>query len=153
MSLDVTGIVSEVSSHLKRLGIFSTVTTHEPKSTPKKGLTASVWVNSVGPSPANSGLSKTSVRIELSIRLLLPMLTDPQDDIDLSLLRATDAVMNSFSSDYTLSGAVESIDLLGRTGSGLSAETGYLQIDSNQIMRVMDITVPLLINDNWDQVP
>lgn len=152
MSLDAAGTVSKVASHLKRLGIFGTVTTHEPKSSPKKGTTACLWVNSVAPVPRNSGLGATSVRVELSIRLHEPMLTEPMDDIDTRLLKATDDVMNSFTNDYTLGGAVESVDLLGRYGNALSAEAGYIEMD-NTMFRVMVITAPLIVSDNWDQIP
>lgn len=152
MSLDVAGIVSKVSSHLKSLGIFQSVTTHEPKSAPKKGMTASLWVENVGPVPGISSLAKTSVRVELSVRIHAPMLTEPQDAIDLDMLRAVDAVMNSFTGDFTLGGAVQSVDLLGAYGTALSSSSGY--IDMNNVMfRVMVITVPLIVIDNWDQVP
>jgi hypothetical protein len=153
LSINAADLVSKVSSHLKRLGVFGVVTTHEPKAAPKKGVTASVWVNSIGPAVNSSGLSTTSARIELSIRLHSPMLSEPQDAIDVNLLKITDVVINSFTNDFTLGGGVESVDLLGRSGAPLSAETGYFQIDSNSIYRVMDITVPILINNVWDQVP
>jgi hypothetical protein len=152
MTLSVTEILSRVTSHAKKLGVFNQVVTHEPKSAPRNGMTVSFWVSRIEPVAAVSGLATTSARIEVEARLYAPMLSEPQDSIDLRLLEATDKLMAAYSGDFTLDGQVMDVDLLGRYGTGLSAETGYIEIDK-VIYRVMVITLPLIVADLWTQAP
>jgi hypothetical protein len=150
VTLAVSTILSQVTSHARRLGLFNTVTTHEPKSAPRNGITVCFWVSSIAPVSEASGLSTTSGRIELSARIYEPMLGDPQDAIDIRLLEATEKLLDAYSGDFTLGGEVMDVDLLGRYGTALSAEAGYLNQDG-KLYRVMVITLPLIVSDIWDQ--
>lgn len=150
MSLSVTSIMSQVTSHAKRLGIFQQVTTHEPKSAPRNGLTVCFWFTSINPVGMASGLASTSVRIELSARIFTPMLSEPADAVDLRLIEALDKLMEAYSGDFTLGGTVMDVDLLGRYGDALEASSGYLEIDK-KLYRVVDITLPLIVSDLWTQ--
>jgi hypothetical protein len=150
-ALDLAGIYDAVQSHLLATGEFDRVAAHEPKNAPGKGLTAAVWLAKILPDPAASGLGTSAGRIELSIRLYCPMLREPQDDIDLDLARATHAVMTALHGDFTLGGLVRTVDLLGMSSAdGVAGEAGYLNQDG-KLYRVMVITVPVLVNDLWDQ--
>ncbi len=150
MSLGTKAILAAVISHAKASGRFERTLTHEPKSAPGNGLSVAVWVQNLRPS--TSGLTSTSARLELSVRVYTNMLADPQDDIDRRLLDATDALMTAYSSDFTLGGLVENVDLLGAEGEPLSADAGYLEQD-NKLYRVMVITLPLIIDNLWAQAP
>ena len=44
------------------------------------------------------------------------------------------------------------IDLLGAYGQKLSAQAGYITIDSH-MYRIMTLTIPCVINDLWTQAP
>jgi hypothetical protein len=46
---------------------------------------------------------------------------------------------------------VRNVDLLGAYGAGLSALAGYLNVD-NKMFRVVDLTLPLIVNNVWEQV-
>lgn len=150
--IDIQDILDAVVSHAQTTGYFDRVNSHEPKSAPGNGLTCAVWVQAVEPARGTSGLSQTSVRLTLNVRLYSSMLQEPQDAIDPNMVMATDALMDNYSGEFLLGiDQVRSVDLLGYSGTPMRADAGYLSID-NRMMRVMTITVPLVLNDVWEQV-
>jgi hypothetical protein len=150
VSLGTKAILAAVISHAKATGKVERVLTHEPKSAPGNGITVAVWVQNLR--PTTSGLDSTTVRLELSVRVYMNMLADPQDAIDTKLLDATDTLMAAYSGDFTLGGLVKNVDLLGVDGDPLGCNAGYLEQDG-KMYRVMGITLPLIVNDLWSQVP
>lgn len=152
MSLDINAIIDAVSSSAQSLGLFERVNEHEPRNAPGNGLTCAIWSESLRPVPLNSGLHSTSALMTMYVRLYTSMLTQPYDIIDPNLLSATSTLINAFSGDFELGGQVRNVDLLGSTGTPLSARAGYLDLDK-KMFRVMTITLPLIINDVWDQAP
>lgn len=152
MALGASGILAAVESHALASGRFDRVNRHEPKSAPGNGLSAAIWVQSLRPVATASGLASTSARLELSERVYVGMLAEPQDDIDTRILEAIDTLMAAYSGDFDLGGLVRNVDLLGEHGDPLSADAGYLEQDK-KLYRVMVITLPLIINDLWGQAP
>jgi hypothetical protein len=144
-------IFDGVVSHALALGRFDRVNGHEPKSAPPSGLTAAVWVDRIAPVPAMSGMASTTGVLVLNARIYTTMLSEPQDAIDPAVLAAVVDLMGAYSGDFDLGGSVRNVDLLGQSGFALSAQAGYLNQD-NKIFRVMTITLPLIVNDLWDQV-
>ena len=151
MTLNVTGILAAVESHALRLGVFDRVGRHEPKNAPGNGLTCAIWVDRIEPARGNSGLAETTARITLNVRVYTSMVAEPQDSIDPSVMEAVDALMGAYSGDFDLGGLVRDVDLLGQTGAPLQAQAGYLTIGST-MYRVMTVTLPVLVNDLWEQV-
>lgn len=157
MSLDIDAVLDSVVSHAMELGFFERVNQHEPKNAPGNGLTCAVWVDRIDPVAQASGLAATSARLVLMVRLYTNMLSEPQDMIDPNLVKATNALMVAYSGVYTLGSDaqllsdVRNIDLLGQTGVSLSAQAGYLEQDDGSY-RVMTLTLPVIVNDAWDQV-
>lgn len=152
MSLDAQGILSAVVSHAMALGLFEQVNGSEPASAPGNGLTAAVWVDSIGPAAGQSGLASTTVRLVLNVRIYAPMVQQPPDAIDPNMLAAVDALMAAYSGDFTLGGAVRDVDLMGVSGTPLGARAGYLEQDGG-LYRVYTITLPITVNDLWVQSP
>jgi len=152
MPLNLAPITDAVLSHVSASGWFDRANGHEPKNAPGKGLSAAVWLQAVAPISGRSGLAVTSARIELSVRVSMPMLHEPQDEIDPTLLSAVDALLTAYSGDFTLGGLVEEVDLLGAYGSPLGAQAGYLTQDQIAY-RVMTITLPVVIDDCFPQAP
>ncbi|HEV8653257.1 MAG TPA: hypothetical protein VG276_28660 [Actinomycetes bacterium] len=152
MALGASPILAAAESHALALGRFDRVNRHEPKSAPGNGLSAAIWVQSIRPVAAASGLDSTTARLELSVRVYLGMLHEPQDEIDTLILEAVDALMAAYSGDFELGGLVRDVDLLGEHGDPLAADAGYLEQDK-KIYRVMVVTLPLLVNDLWSQAP
>jgi hypothetical protein len=149
MALDVDGITDALVSHALASGWFERVNGHEPKNQPGNGLSAAVWAARVGP-VLSSGLASTSAVVTFNIRLYTPMIQEPQDAIDPTMLNALSALLAAYGGDFTLGGLVREVDLLGANGAALSAEAGYLTQDQRQF-RVFTITAPLIVNDAWDQ--
>ena len=152
MALDATGILDVVLSYALASGLFDRCNQFEPKSAPGSGITCAVWVDSIMPVPAASGLSATSVKVTLKQRIYTSMLSQPYDAIDPAVLSAADNLISVYSGDFQFGGAVRNVDLLGEFGEALSAQAGYVNIDG-KLMRIMDITVPLIISDLWAQSP
>jgi hypothetical protein len=151
VTLDTAGIVDAVASHAAVSGFFERVNQHEPKSAPTNGLTAAVWVKSIGPARGQSGLSETSALLTLNVRVYTSFRVQPEDLIDPNVMNAVDALMSAYSGDFDLDGLIRNVDLLGLCGVPMNALAGYLNQDG-KIFRIMDITLPLVINDVWEQV-
>lgn len=148
--VEVLGPVTDaVASHAVATGHFQNVNQHEPKHAPGHGLRAALWVQTYRPA-RKSGLRSTSMRLEFRLRIYQNMLMEPQDAIDPTVLAATDALFAAYSGDFTLGGLIRQVDLLGSDGNPLSATAGYLAIDQ-KMHRVMDLTIPLVLNDVYEQ--
>lgn len=147
---DVQALFDAMESHALASGLFERVNTHEPKTHPAGRLIAAIWVDSIAPEPGGSGLAATNVRIEFNVRLYKNMISEPQDAIDPEMLAATAALMEDYSGDFTLGDRAQAVDLLGKAGTPLSAQAGYINTDG-QLMRVVTITVPVIINNAWTQ--
>lgn len=152
MTLDTTAILDAVQSQVQALALFDTVNLHEPKSKPGNGLTCAIWADRIAPLPAASGLASTTGLVVLALRTYTSMLQQPFDAIDPNMISAVDALIAGFSGTFTLSGSVRDIDLLGEFGTPLSAQAGYINQDG-KLMRVMTLTVALVVNDIWAQIP
>lgn len=150
MAIDSTGLLDKAVSYAMASGLFDRVNGHEPKSDPGRGVTCAVWVDNIAPVPAQSGLSATTARVVLKQRIYTSMLSEPQDAIDPAILAAADNLIATYSSDFDWGATVKNVDLLGSSGIQLNAQAGYVNI-SGRIARIMDITIPLIINDLWTQ--
>ncbi len=133
-----------------RSGRFDAHTFHEPKAAPGKGLTASLWIQDYR--AASSGLSATSMRLLVQLRLFVPMLKEPQDDIDRELMGGVDAVFNEIIGDFAGLTGARYVDVHGADGEALSASLGYLQQDS-KVFRIADILIPIVLNDVYTEAP
>ncbi|MGH3381363.1 MAG: hypothetical protein ACRDP6_42190 [Actinoallomurus sp.] len=150
MSFDPMVTQDVIVSHAKRLGLFDRVHAHEPKSAPGNGLTCAIWADHIGPIQS-SGLDSTSLRVTYSVRLYYPMLKEPQDAIDRTVLAAVAALMSAYSGDFTLDDEARHVDLLGAYGVALSSQAGYLDQDK-RLFRVFTISLPIIFNDVFEQV-
>jgi hypothetical protein len=148
----VNALISGVSSIALRTGTFRSVNTHEPKAAPGSGLRLAIWADAITPVPAASGLASTSGYVVMLARAYGNMLTKPEDDIDPRLMTAATTLIAAFSKDFTLGGLVRNVDLLGMYGSRLGAQAGYITI-GGAMYRIMTVTLPVVINDMWDQAP
>jgi hypothetical protein len=149
MDLGIEGMRNSLVSHALESGLFERVDGHEPANAPGNGLTCSVVLNTIGPA-RSSGLASTSALVTFRVRVMTNMLTSPVDRIDPLIGEATSALFAAYSGDFTLGDQARCIDLLGQSGTPLSAKTGYLPI-GNKEMRLMDTTVPVIVNDAWEQ--
>jgi hypothetical protein len=149
--VDTAGIVAAVTSHAQTLGKFEVVAFHEPKGAPGSGLSLAIIASDGGTVPAASGLASSSSRVALTARIFKPLLGQPGDDTDTDLLQAMDALFGAYAGVFTLGGLVRNVDLLGAHGAGLSWRAGYVRIDE-VTFRIIDINLPMILNDQWDEV-
>jgi hypothetical protein len=150
MAVDIQGIFDAVQSHAASIGYFERVNTHEYKAAPGIGLYCEIWIDYIGPVPQASGLSLTTGLLTFMVRIRTSMTQEPQDAIDPAIVKATVDLLGAYSGDFELGGEVRNVDLLGQTESRLSARAGYLAQDG-KLYRVMTITLPLIVNDIWQQ--
>jgi len=148
VTLNLRSIQSALLDHALSSGLFAAVGTENPDSIVGNGLTATLYLASIGPLPVISGLSTTSTRVEFRLMITSPLNGD--EDMDLKLLEAVDQMIESYSGEFTLGGLIRNIDVLGANGSPLSGEGAYIRV--NQVnTRVFEIVVPCIVNDVWSQ--
>ena len=144
-------IFAAVVSDVQKSGYFERVNQHEPKRKPKGGMSAAVWIQRIDPIALASGLASTSGRLTFIVRMYIRMIQTDMDAMDPLLTKATSNLMRRYHDDFDFEGAIRNVDLLGHHGIALSAQAGYLEQD-NTNYRIMDLTVPCLVNDVWPQV-
>jgi hypothetical protein len=148
-------IFDAVVSDIQRSGYFDMVNEHEPRTKPGMELRAAVWIQHITPLGTASGLSETSGRILFNVRMYSNLRMQPPDLIDPNLAKACSNTMRRYHDDFDfgLDPLVRHVDLLGAyDGVGLYAQAGYLEQDS-EVFRIMDLRVPVIVNDIWSQVP
>lgn len=143
-------IFDAVVSEYQRLGYYDRVNRHEPRRKPGRGLTAAVWLQSVIPLPQASGSDSTTALVVFTGRTYMNMTAEPNDMIDVWMLRANANLMRSMHGDFDFGGIIRNVDLLGQFGTPLSLIAGYLDQDNTKY-RIMDLTIPCVVNDVWQQ--
>lgn len=152
MAIDTQALIDALISHALSLGHFSSVNSVDIGSTPDNtGLTAVIYPRRIRALPTGSGLASTSVAIDFTMRLIQSMNIDPFGSIDVGMIAAADALMNAYSGDFTLGDLIAYVDLLGQHGESLESDSGFLKLSDDQTFRIVDITIPCIINDVWNQ--
>lgn len=144
-------LIANAASYAEALGVFRTVNTHEPKAPPPTGLRYAVWVDEIAPAGPDSGLAETSGIVTLVGRVFGNMLARPEDEIDPRMTSAVTRLMITYSGHYTLGGTIRNIDLMR-----MGAKAGYVTYhggNGDTTYRIMDLTIPCVVNDMWDQAP
>ncbi len=152
MPIDTQSYMDAIASHAAASGHFESVNSVDIGSTPSnQGIVAVLWPRRIRALPGASGLNSTSVAIEFNMRLMCSMNTDPFGQIDPRMIAAADALMNAYSGDFTLGGTIAYVDLLGQHGAPMESQSGFLTIGEDERFRIVDITIPCIINDVWNQ--
>jgi hypothetical protein len=149
--MDSAAIFAAVQSHAQGLGIFDHVNTHPAMNPPGNHIVASIGLGPIRGVGNISGLAATSGVVTLLNRVYRNIQTEPQDQIDIDVLKAVDLLFAAYSGDFELGGLIRNVDLLGQTGTALSAQPGWLQWPDGGTYRTVDITLPLIVSDIWSQ--
>ncbi len=145
-------ILAALVTHIQSLGLFDHVNQHQPDNAPGHGLTTVIWPTKLSPIRGRSGLNITSARLPFLIRIASSLSQAPADSIDPQILGAASKLMGAYVNDFTLGGLISNVDVHGGHGPGLDADFTWWKHGESQY-RVALITVPLIINDLWEQVP
>jgi hypothetical protein len=157
MSLDVQALINAVRDKALATGLFGVINGHEPATPLPNGLDAAVWMQAIGPSKQFSGLSATAASVILWMRIYSKALDNTAtpadlDAIDPAIGDATSSMMALLSGDFELGNTVLAVDLLGMNGVPLSSKAGNIDV-SGTVYRIVDITIPLIIDAVWTQAP
>ncbi len=145
MASQIADVMSRVRSEMKRSGIFSVVQGTEPESTPGKGLTTAIFHRHS--QPVELVLNGASSLYVYTMRIYTDQLGSPEQEIEDRIVEAIDQVINFLSEDFTLGGNIREIDFLGQFGHPVRAESGYIEVVGNPNSRIVDIDIPLVVND------
>jgi hypothetical protein len=146
MALRSNDVIDSLVSHAASLGHFERVNTVEPKSAPGNGLYCFIFLDRMA--PALSGLDSVSVAMTFTVSLRTPMMSTYSDDlIDPQLMSALDDLMTAYSNDFQLDGTVRTVDLMQ-----VRIQAGYIEQD-NKVYRAVDISLPVIVNDVWEEEP
>ncbi len=151
MALDIGTILDKLVSHAMATGMFETVNEFKVDEPAGQGITCGIWSDDIRPI-RSSGLASTSCRITFKVRLFSNTEAAPESYLERAMVDAASVLLTAYSGDFELGGNVRAVDLLGMEGVPLSADAHYMNL-SGVIYRVMDLTIPILINDAWDQAP
>lgn len=157
-TLDLPGLQAELCSVVMRLGHFDTCEAYEPREAPNTALHAAFWLLSVRPARAASGLASASTIVTYTGRIYIPAgdgTTLPYEEIDQRMFAAADRLMAAFCAKFTLGGRVRNVDIFGAHSPGLGLDTGYAAFGgaTGKKFRIATITLPLIVNDMYPEVP
>lgn len=155
-TLDIDGLQGALMSVLQRTGYLKTVDGHEPREAPGTTPHGAVWMGPGRPvGPRVSGVASVGTVLTWFVRIYLPAGqggNKPYDEIDRELYRITDALLALFFGEFTLGGRVRNVDIFGMASPGVSWDPGYQDIGGSKF-RIMTITLPLIVNDQYEEVP
>jgi hypothetical protein len=143
---DAEALFSAIRSMAKKLAVFPAVIGHDPENAPPAGLSCSIMLGTVKP-VTSSGLASVSGEVTLMVHVWNFASKRPLDDVDPAVLAATCSLMGAFAGGFTLGGTVREVDLFG-----MDAQPGYVNFEGKEF-RTMQISVPIVINDLFEEVP
>lgn len=152
--LDWAGLRSAVLTHAKLYGLYARHQDHEFLTPPGDGLSVAVFGGPDALAPVRAGgLGLTSGRVELLARIYHPARSTPAGLIDARLMAAADDLIYRLTADFTLNVRARHLDVLGAYGEALRARLGWLPYpEEGGVYRVADVTVPIILNDLYEQV-
>lgn len=155
-NVDAGAIIAAVKGRLMAIGIFDTVNGHEPVSSPGLGQHASVYLGPIRPTD-RSGLSSTSLVMLIMVRIWISAQAQDRDDTEIKLASATSASYGALIAGFQLADATGvptacAIDIRGMAGTRMESVPGYANFDGTEY-RVQTITVPVLVENVWDEAP
>lgn len=139
-------LFASLQSYAEKLALFQAVDTHEPANAPGNRLYCSIVLASVRADGNISGLAEASGTVTFSVRIWSAAMQRPLDSIDPEVLGAAMAYMGALSGGLTLGDTIRNIDIFG-----MDAQTKWADFQGKQY-RLIEITVPAVINDLWTEV-
>lgn len=135
-----------MTSAAQATGQFARVNSHDPEVTPGRDISCTITLADISADPNRSSLNEVTGVITFTARLWNNAMQKPLDAIDPAMLTATSSLLGAYAGGFTLGGTVRNVDLMK-----LRAVTGYVNHEEKE-MRVVEITVPVVVNDLWAEV-
>lgn len=153
MAFNIKSTLSAIASHISRSGYASDVQIGEPVSPPEINdkVFAAIFMNAA--SVVELTLGTTIELHTVTVRLMKRAAFAQGDDasaVEEELALVVSQVSSNLIGEFDLGGTIRAIDVGGQYGTGVSAAWGYTNI-SSVIFRVVDITVPLIVDDSATQ--
>lgn len=139
-------LFDSVQSAMQGLGLLQDVDTHEPENAPGVRLYGTVTLGPMKAEAAQSGLASVSGSITLIIRVWSHAMQRPLDKVDPEVLATMASLMGALAGEFTLGGTVRNVDLFS-----LVATPAWAEFQGAQY-RVMEMPVPIVINDMFEEV-
>ena len=143
MSFDVTATLRSIESKLLSSGYFKHVQIGEPKGPAEQRFTAAIFMSDV--SRADLPLAEVNHVYTVLVRIYDDMLREPQEDVEIEMSNVLDKFLNDLCGEFDLGATIRHVDVGGIWGTALGAKWGYIDLN-NWMYRVVDVTVPLVVN-------
>lgn len=148
----VAALYDQLVSHAEKLGTFDAgVNPEEPWSAPNQGVWCAFAAPAIAPTGAASGLAAVSGRLEFKAVIGTSANVRPAGRADKTILAAAAGLLAEYSGAFSLGGTVRNVDLLGAHGTPLSGQPAFMSIGEHTF-RVYEITLPVIVNDLWNEV-
>lgn len=147
MAFSIKATIQELASHASASGFFQDVLIGEPKSPPTAVKpTLSLFIQSAN--VVNIYLDGSTQEVHtIMARIYRDMLQEPIDQIEYELADAAASYVEDILEEFDQRGSIREIDAAGQYGSALSQTWGHVFI-SNQGYRVVDISIPCVVDDS-----
>ena len=152
MPFAIKATLKAIESHLAKSGYDQKVQIGEYKAPPPgQAFAAAIYIRSTRVLRlfANGGTQELHVA---AIRLYRDMLQEPQEDGETVLAVAAEQMMQNIAQDADLGATIMTVDVGGISGTPMGSDWGYADI-GGKMFRIVDITVPLLVNDSMTVAP
>ncbi len=152
-AFEIRATLKVIQSHIAASGYAPLNQIGEPKGAlaTRDRLGASVHLGTGIVNRAALG-GGTEERHIVIVRFYMNALAEPQEDIEFLLSEGVSKVSEALIGDFTLGSTVRNIAIAGEAGQALAYESGYLDI-SGTMYRIVDLTVPMIVDNAVTQAP
>ena len=153
--LDIAPFTAALMTDAAESGHCEYVSGHPIMAAHGSGVAFWLLVKRLFPWSARSGLAATSAVLVYEVVLTLNDTTaDPPDDVDPRVVKAATALLGRYIGGFTLGGLVSNVDVRGAAGVPVNMIAGWMKLGTEGgRYRAMIITLPLVLNNLWDESP
>ena len=153
MAFNIKTTLSAIASHVSRTGYAGDVQIGEPVNAPEATdkVFAAIFMNSATVVELTLGTTIELHTVTLRIMKRAPIgAGDDSGAVVEELALVVSQVSSNLIGEFDLGGTIRAIDVGGQYGEGISATWGYATI-AQTVFRVVDISLPLIVDDSGTQ--
>jgi hypothetical protein len=135
-----------IESKVKATGQLKHTQVGEPKGPPANLPAGAIYMDSVRiyRLTVDGGTGEVHT---VNLRVYADMLGEPAEWNEYGLAEVAENLINKLLTDADLTGKVMTIDAAGMAGEAVGLRFGYVDV-SGKMHRIVDITLPILVNDS-----